>query len=452
MKNKSKIKKIINNDYFKFLLCIIIFYVFIVALNPGILEVSYLHAEDGRDFFGAWVTDGVRSLLFTQGGYLCLVSRIIGGIAFLVFNLSNSIYIIGDTIEIMSTIFSAIVFAWFCSKEFDFLIKERYKRIVISIILILLFSNYYSVLYNAVGIHWVCGYVSFLAGLKIFNNQLPSFKSLPIILISIISSASSMILGFSLIYYVVKNIKITDIVGSLKKHTIYEYIKFCLIGLFMCVQAYFILFVGGNTSAEVSNSIFSIITYSVEMLLSIPVCVFGPQFLITITKLGLNVYLGSSIWIFVILVAIRKNKLKYIILFSFDIFFLYFMTFYKNTDLVQTYQNLTEWAISFYNALPSMIFMMLVLISFDEPNLKNTLNYNIGLVLILSILFYILAKNIYKPDLNKNAHFDEISSSVNIKSKYYTLVEITPYNGWAVKIPVNKKYCEVNACDERNNY
>ena len=376
-KQIAMIKRFLNNKYFKFFCFFLLFYVFIIALHPDVLKVSYLHAEDGRDFFGSWVTDGTKSLFFTQGGYLCLVSRIIGGVAFLTFNYTNSIYIIGDTIEALSTVFTALVFSWFCSEEFGFLIKKRYKRVLFSLLLILLFSNYYSVLYNAVGIHWICGFVSFLASIKLLNNELPSYKSLPLILISIVSSASSMILGFALIYYLFKNIKIHDFISSLKKHSIHDYIKFILIGLFMCVQAYFILFVGNNTDAEVSNSLKDILFYSINMLLSIPLSILGPNFIITVSNLRLNVYLGSVVWIVTVILVVKTGKTKSFILFVIDIFFLYFMTFYKNTDLVQTYQNLTEWAISFYNALPSMIYMILLMLVIDEIKIKHTFDYAI---------------------------------------------------------------------------
>lgn len=451
-KQITMIKKIFNNKYFKFFSCFIFFYIFIIALHPDVLKVSYLHAEDGRDFFGGWVTDGIKSLFFTQGGYLCLVSRIIGGFAFFAFKCTNSIYIIGDTIEVLSTAFTALVFSWFCSKEFEFLIKKRYKRIILSILLIVLFSNYYSVLYNAVGIHWICGFVSFLASIKLLNNELPSYKSLPLILISIVSSASSMILGFALIYYLFKNIKINDFISSLKKHSIHDYIKFILIGLFMCVQAYFILFVGNNTDAEVSNSLKDILFYSINMLLSIPLSILGPNFIITVSNLGLNVYLGSAVWIVTVILVVKAGKTKSFILFVIDIFFLYFMTFYKNTDLVQTYQNLTEWAISFYNALPSMIYMILLMLVIDETKIKHTFDYAIGFTAIFVILFYILFSKSYNPDFTKNNYLDDASKYTKVKSENYALIYITPYNGWSVKVPVNEKYCEVNVCEKRNTY
>lgn len=449
---QKQIKKIVNNKYFKMLLCFIFFYIFTIALHPEVLKVSYLHAEDGRDFFGAWVTDGFKSLFFTQGGYLCLVSRIIGGIAFLIFNITNSIYVIGNTIEILSTTFLALVFTWFCSNEFEFLIKSRYKRIIFSLILILLFSEYYSVLYNSVGIHWMCGFVTLLTSIKILNNELPSYKSLPLILVSIVSSASTMILGFALIYYIFKNIKLNDFINSLKKHPVQDYIKFFLIGTFMCIQAYFILFVGNGTSSEITNSLKDIFVYSTKMLLSVPLVIFSPNCLINISKIGVNIYVGSFIWIITILATMKTDKVKYLIIFAIDIFFLYFMTFYKNTDLTQTYQNLTEWAISFYNALPSMIFMLLLMLNIDTYKSKNSLNYNIGFIGIAAIFFFLLITNSYQPDFKKNNYFADVSKSVETKSKYYTSIYITPYNGWTVKIPVDKKYCEVNTCEKRNVY
>ena len=446
------IKKILSNKYLKFILCVIFFYAFIILLHPDVLKVSYLHAEDGKHFFGAWVSDGFKSLFFTQGGYLCFVSRIIGGLTFLLFNITNSVYIIGNTIETLSTLFTATVFAWFCSEEFDFFIKKRYKRIFYSVILITLFSVHYSVLYNAVGIHWICGFVTFLASIKLLNNQLPCYKFLPLILVSIVSSASSMILGFALLYYLLKNVNIKDIKGSLKKHSKHDYIKFVLMGLFMCVQAYFILFVGEKTVGGISNSLTDILFYTLNMFLSLPLSIFGPIAFNIISELGLNVYLGSTLWIILIIFVMKTGKTKMLLLCAIDIFFLYFMTLYKNTDLLTTYQGLISFTISFYNSLPSMIYLMMVILVFDEFKIKKSFDYAVCFIAIFLIVFYMYKNNSYQPDFNKNANFDKISKFVESKSRYYTNVEITPYNGWCVKIPVNKKYCEENVCEKRNVY
>ena len=136
------------------------------------------------------------------------MSRVFAMIATLCASKTNSVIVLANITECLSIAFAAFVAAYFTSDSFNGIVKTRFKRFLISLLVIIFMSNFAWLLYNGVAIHWWCGLLVFLVSLNLLNKKTPSFLTLPFILISIISSPSSLVIAFAMIYYVIKRIDV----------------------------------------------------------------------------------------------------------------------------------------------------------------------------------------------------------------------------------------------------
>ena len=240
---KINIKHLINSNYFWLIVMFLINFGIMIAFNPKILSSYYLFAEDGEVFINGYLNKGLSSLFITYGGYFNFLSRIFAAISVTFARIFNSVAVLTMSQKLLSMIFSSFVCTYFVSDSFKSIIKSRTKRIAISLVSLVLISNFAWLFYNGVSIHWWCGILIFLISLNILNGELPSYKILPILLISILSSPSGLIIAFALGYYLFKKI---DFKKSLKhnfeKYNKSEIIKILLLILALAVQSYAILF------------------------------------------------------------------------------------------------------------------------------------------------------------------------------------------------------------------
>ena len=206
LRKKIKASKVLNNNWFLLIMTFFLFIVLLVILNPEIIKVPYIFAEDGWVFAKEYFIYGLGSFKLTYGGYFDTLSRIFAFIAVNFAKLTNSAVVLANTFKWLSILFSAFVATYFTSSSFENIIKSRGKRVIISALVIILISNFAWLLYNGVAIHWWCGLLIFLVSLNLLHDKMPSYVILPLVLISIISSASSLILGFALMYYTLEKI------------------------------------------------------------------------------------------------------------------------------------------------------------------------------------------------------------------------------------------------------
>ncbi len=443
MKKKLKIN---NNLYNIFLF--ILFMVTIIMLHPEILKVAYLHAEDGTVFVNDYLKYGLKSFVMTQGGYFCTVSRIFALISVIIGKMFNSITIVANTINILSIIYIASIFTYFCSNEFDNLIKSRYYRILISIIVIILGSNFYGMLYNGVGIHWWSGVLIFIVCLNLLNGKLPSLKMLPLILTSIVSSASTMILAFSMLYYLINRIDIKNIKKSIKLISKKDMFIYISMGLFLIIQAYGILFKGSSTSNSSLdlNHLLKLIYYSgLEMFQSI-LFILGVDFYKQIVSLGLGFHISAMMWLIIYFILHKEKKSQYFYVIALSIFFTYFMIYFKNNDVIGQFNWLSHDDVaSFYNMLPAVmgVFIVMITLYYHFKNIKLFINPILFMFICLALIY---SKNIDKIDTNENVNLTNIEPYVDFSSDKYATVSITPYSIWYVYVPVKKSYCKENLC------
>ncbi len=457
-KNKNKqgkinIKHLINNNYFWLIVMFLINFGIMIAFNPKILSSYYLFAEDGEVFINGFLNKGLSSLFITYGGYFNFLSRIFAAISVTFARIFNSVAVLTMSQKLLSMIFSSFVCTYFVSDTFKSIIKSRTKRIAISLVSLVLISNFAWLFYNGVSIHWWCGILIFLISLNILNGELPSYKILPILLISILSSPSGLIIAFALGYYLLKKI---DFKKSLKhnfeKYSKSEIIKILLLILALAVQSYAILFLTDvNTIVKPQltiDRIGNLLYYSYLLSISSVNFLFGSLGYLRLANVGLNTIFGILLWISILYFAERNGKLKYFLFGLGSIFFLYFMINYKNDDFVTYYQEMisTSYQI-WYHALPAIIafFTFCICITSNSDFKTPVVQYAILLFVLISTITCV-----NHPELNTAKQLEKVSKYVDYSSKQYAYIKISPdFLNWYVTVPVKKEYCEVNDCGSK---
>lgn len=449
-RKKFVIKSLVDSNYFWLITMFLINFFIMIALNPKILTSYYLFAEDGEAFINTFLNKGISSIFITYGGYFNILSRIFAGISVTLAKLFNSVFVLTMSQKLLSMAYSSFVCAYFVSDTFENIIKSRTKRIAISIVSLILVSNFAWLFYNGVSIHWWCGILIFLVSLNIFNNKLPSYKLLPIILVSILNSPSGLIIAFALGYYILKKI---DFKKSLKENFIKydkaEIVKILLLILALAVQSYAILFLTDVDTIVrphlTMKRIKDLLYYSYLLSVSSVNFVFGSLGYLKLANAGLSTIFGVILWTGILYFAERNGKIKYFFFGIGSIFFLYFMINFKNDDFVTYYQEMisTSYQI-WYHALPAIIAfftLCICVLSNSESKVQIVQYFIIFLILISTITC------INHPELNTAKKLEKISKYVDYSSKQYAYVNVSPdFLDWHVSIPVKKEYCEVNEC------
>lgn len=452
---KQKVKKLFlkgfnwfnsisNNKWCIF--CLIINLFIIVLLNYKIITTPFIHAEDGKIFIRQFLEFGWGSLFTSFGGHLYVLTRIIIGISVTIGKLFNSTVVLGHMENYLCIFLSGVIVTYLCSDCFSAFIKSRYMRLLLSILLIINLDGFMFLFYNAVSFHWWTGVLSILVAIQLINNKMPSYKMMPLILLSIISSASSMILGFAVLYYFIKNIDFKHIIKSLfKDMNRNNLIKLCLLIIFLSIQSYAILFISGVTETSTvagKTSYFLLFVNSVKLFLSSPCLLFGHQFNLALYRIGvdINIVVGSIIWLIIAYNASIHKKTKYFCASTLAIIVMYMIVLYKRLTFNDGYSILYECdGAIWYNCIQSTIILLLVFNILYEKLIQNKvlIPFFCFFIILLGGLYY---DNIIHTDFSKSPLLYEIDEYVDYSSDKYVEVDIS--GGMTMPVPVRGDYFE----------
>ncbi len=434
-----------------FILTTLLFIGVFIVLEPKILTASYLHAEDGGRFLNEYFKYGLSSFAILNGGYLCTISRLFVFLGVTLAKITKNLNLIGLTINYSTIIFTSIIFAYFSSNEFASIIKNRFYRILVSLLCLIFLYDFVGVVYNGVGIHWVCGFLAFIVGLNLLNNKLPSKLGLVLVLISIISSVSSLILAFPIIYYLFKKIDFQHFAKTFKNISKKEYLVFGLIAFFGLLQVFMMLF---SKTTVVANSItikeiFKSIYYSLKLTFASFVLPISLDLIESLYNMKILKYVAFGLFVVMLILTIKNDHLKKYFIYSLlCVFVLYFMVFYKHNPLNYSayYGAIIKSHHSFYKMLPCLI--MVILYGIILSHIKFSKKYNI----IVALVFLFIAMVCYtnkdpELDLSHNKYLDDINKYVDFQSHKYAKLPCEPYRwNWYVFVPVKEEYCQNNKC------
>lgn len=449
-KAKNLLIKITQHKVFWFIFCVIVIILLQIALHPRILQTSYIFAEDGKIFINQAQKYGLAAFSQTFAGYLTTMSRIFALVALSISKVFNNFLLVGETLEIMSMLFVAVIGAYFSSNEFKDIFKSSWLRLAIFCIIVIMMAEFSVTMYGGVGIHWWCCVLIVLASILIIKNKLPHWSMIPLIFISIVSSASCIIIAFPMIYYLWINMgKKVAPTKFFQNTTKTDIVKFCIIGIALLLQV--IAMFSVRQSADVTLHYYkALIDHLLELILASPFFILGTNGFHELATNGLGIALGGTIWIIAFYIAQKKHLTKYLILFLVDVTFLYFIILYKSPsldNLTISYNNLVNnWYWIFYNAIPSLIAVFsFILISsrYITSNKKLTPILLSG----LALMTYTYCHNICTLDLSVNEDLITVNEHLDFSSNQYVKVKNTPYNqDWYLMVPVEPSYCEQRQC------
>ena len=429
-----------------FILTFIIFFVLQILIVPKLLFSNFIHAEDGGVFTSDELRFGPGSLFIPFGGYLVMISRVFSIIAIGFAKLFNTFDIVPQIIMILSASFVSFVASYFASDRFEFFIKGRLKRLLVSALMILLCSDFIGLLFNGVSIHWWTGVFIFFVSLELLHGNLPSKFVYPVVLLSIFSSPSALVIAFSALYYLYDKYKN----GSLKRTLKSKYIIFfTMVFISLAVQAYFILF---RSSVDTMNSSLSVkhvlssLGNAYTQTLNSPFFVFSYYFFKGVVQNAAVHVIGAIIWLAAFFIAKKKGYLKYLVFSFISIFFVYLMTFYKTSEKLMLHQHNVlgpQTPQIWYNVLPAAIVFVLAAAFIIKHLNKKYAFVVFAFSLVLGAEFYCIH---WKPDTSYNNKLHEASEHVDFTSKTYAVVKTAPYyatDWWTyTRVPVNPEYCQ----------
>ena len=424
-----------------FFVTLVLFFIFQFALFPEMIKTHYIYAEDGGIFLDGFQKDGVKSFFEPFGGYLVLTSRIFAAISIGVARIFNNFKYSFDMLEILSSLLIAFILAYFASDRFEFLIKKRSRRFIVSSLTLLMMSCFTGMLFGGVGIHWWCGLLMFLVNLELLNDKIPPIYMYPFIVLCVLSSPSALILGFGIIYYVAKKSFVEKAWRKMLNKRTISFLVIAIISL--AVQAFVVLFVkkaGGG--AEFENSarrMLNTTSASYDMTVGSSLFIFTRAAFTALFSNGVGPIAGGLLWVVMLYLAKKKKMLRFALMALISIFSLYFMTFFKQG--VAVYDGLVRtWIDIFYNALPATISMIVVFSVLLQYVKKQHLIIEISLLVALVPHMIMERWRPDNPDLNQVV-LNQISKHTEFGSEHYEpfIYGNHPYD--IVHIPVDAEFC-----------
>ena len=438
----SQTKKWPHITYF----CLLLIF---VLLNIKVIYEPYLMMEDGFVFINGIIRDGIKSFAFTYGGYICIASRLISLISFAFGKIFNSVIIEININTIISMLIVVYIINLINTKNFDFISYNKTVRFIYSIVLLLLSTNFLSIMYTNLSMNWWSGvYLSFWV-LLLLNNQNPNLLDYIFMIIAILSTPFSFIIMIPLFIKITnyKNIK------NYKKGLIKYGIFFCVI----LIQVFAIL---TSKNVDAASSV-SLTTGTLIQLFKYTICMcfMSMNYILTPLSYGLlinnhllAIFNGLIIYLLIIYISFKEKKFKYIISLSGITFIIYFLTLYKNSADINYYYHyiVNEQYLIWYHFIPAL----LALIMFFTVIEKLFINKQIKMITFLLgvVVSVILIKNYYKPDLDYVDNIYNVEKYVDYKSKYYTCISTPPkWVDWCVLVPIEKNKCEegLYECSEK---
>lgn len=448
---KKFLSKDTNWNIFCFVICIIV----VILTNKSIIYSSFLEAEDGPIFIDQAIKYGFQTFLFPYGGYFCTLSRIFAIIAVFFGKNFNSAILMTNVMKYLSIFFAAFVASYFSRNEFSTVIKSKYIRLLFSIVVILVMSDFAWMLYNSVSIHWWCGLLLFFVSLNLIHKKVSSIKMLPIIFISLISTPSALPCFFAIIYYVINYDKKRKL--RFKKLNNNEKVIIFSMVFAIALECVSIIFLGKtSTISSPSFSIHDIVSILYRTLLlttSSINFVFGTNIFLQLNNSGLSYLVGVFMWLFAFYCGSKKGKKEVVIYAFISILFLYFMILYKKPNYSEYYKELIGISYQvWYNSLPAIIAVFTFYYCLYNFCFKNNLLLEIFTIfLICFAVMYV--KDIDKIDFSLCNQIDNVESSVDFSSKVYAKIHISPsFSNWYIYIPVKESYCINNDCINNNQF
>lgn len=412
----------------------ILLFIFMMAVSVPMIYEPWIMVEDGFVFLNQQFSMGINSFFVFYGGYCNFVSRLSALLAAHLGKFTNSIIVTVMVIKWITIFYEVIIINYFNDNCFNWLVKSRSLRLVYSIILMYMMGNFQFLFYNTTSVHWFCGLLCFFVGVNLIKGKMPKSYILPFLLIGILSSPSTLALGFALLYYFVKKIQVKSLIkGTLKNIGLVNFIKMFLIAICLLLQIIAILS-GGGTGEMIGNSIIDTFYHVTLLILQVPTYLLGVGVALKFNDIYFSTSLGILLLLLFGFVFYKKGQMHLFIYGILTIFCLYFMILFKNSsgDYYLYLYNNKYW---FYHALPGTIVVFLELLVIEYLFNLNKWKYK---NLFYFVIFVFVCQHLYVYSFEYTDLLWEIEDRVNFESDVHVSVPIFPDDGrWYLNVPVD---------------
>lgn len=409
-----------------------------MAVSYRMIYEPWIMVEDGKIFLNQQFQYGINAILNPYGGYLILISRLTAFISAHLGALTNSIIVSTMSMKWITVLFEIMIINYLNDDDFSWITSNRCLRLFFSLIILFMMGNFQFFFYNTTSSHWFCGLLCFIIGLNMLRGKMPKNYIMIFLLISILSSASSLLIGFAMIYYLFSNIdRKSIIIGTYKKIGKENFIKYLLMGVCLIIQAIFILRFSSSSSYQSSfgiSTFFSTIVNSFILMLQTPLYALGVDVASHFNDIVVSSFIGILLFLTIGVILYKTKYLKLLCFSLISIAFLYFCVLYKNNDL-QYYLYLFDNKYWLYNALPATMASFMFLLSLNEIFSIMKLK---GLIVVYFIIFVFICQHLYFYSFEFTNQLWEIENKVDFSSSTYKKVEIFPGGEkWYLNVPVN---------------
>lgn len=414
----------------------LVFVLLYVSFSTEVLWRPFLFAED-TIFLNNALTDGFKSLFYRHAEYWEMISRLTANIAIFLGRGANSYLVTAFVMKAMAIAIFSYYILYFAIADFSWLVKEKWKRFLISFIVLIWFGNFFNSFYNITNIHWAGEYFLFLVGLNlVFNKKFPGIFCTVICLLTCMNSPEACLVLIPFAIYVLNGMIRRDI--RLNEAAVYLLV-FAAAGL----QFYVIKISGNGSKVTDAGVIFSALPKSIVSILSSACYILGNETMSYMSP-ALRVMAGSLILGFIVFSYIKFCRMKgmFILLYVLAFLFMHYMTV-NVKPLNANWVNQDYWIYSCPAAVLAFAFFC------AAANMKQVFgSAAVRHVLVLFLAVIVVAEishagkidglghhyRTYDYDMLGMGRIDDANKAVDFNGSNFKTVSL--YAGWGLLLPV----------------
>lgn len=296
MNLKEKIENM--KPFYMWLLFVILY----VSFSTEVLWRPFIFAEDTL-FLNHALNDGFKSLFYRHAEYWEMISRLSGNLAVFLGRGANSYLVTAFVMKAIAIAIFSYYILYFAIADFSWLVKERWKRFLISFIVLIWFGNFFNSFYNVTNIHWAGEFFLFIVGLNlVFNKKFPRVFCTVICLLTCMNSPEACLVLIPFAIYVLSGIIDKNIRPR-------EVVVYLLVFAAAVLQFYVIKLSGNGSKVTDAGVILSALPKSLVSIVTSACYVLGNETMSYLST-AWRLITGCLFWLFIIYSYIKFRRTK----------------------------------------------------------------------------------------------------------------------------------------------
>jgi len=430
MNLKEKIENM--KPFYMWLLFVILY----VSFSTEVLWRPFIFAEDTL-FLNHALNDGFKSLFYRHAEYWEMISRLSGNLAVFLGRGANSYLVTAFVMKAIAIAIFSYYILYFAIADFSWLVKERWKRFLISFIVLIWFGNFFNSFYNVTNIHWAGEFFLFIVGLNlVFNKKFPGVFCTVICLLTCMNSPEACLVLIPFAIYVLSGIIDKNIRPR-------EVVVYLLVFAAAVLQFYVIKLSGNGSKVTDAGVILSALPKSLVSIVTSACYVLGNETMSYLST-AWRLITGCLFWLFIIYsyIKFRRTKGVLFLMYVSAFLFMHYMIIHIK-PLNARLLNQDYWIYSCPAAVLAFAFFC------AAANIRDIIAIDTvrHTVLLLSAAFIITEVShagkidglgghykTYDYDMLGMKQIEEINKTVDFNGRNHKTLKL--YAGWKLQAPV----------------